>query len=377
MTRRRLPASIFALPFLAALHLAIGASVASAQDDPPPYVLHVYTNLIQVPTLILSKAHKPLPPVPLTNFDISLDSGPTFHPTQMRLEGDDPISLAILIDASDPDNSIVRNFSLALSSLVPGFLHSQDHVTVYALDCALIRSSDDLPASAFLLRDGVELALAATNLHGPKRHTTCANKLRLLDSVVTITNTLASMPGRRVLLVVSNGIDTASQTKWVNNPRYLNLAGVSVFGLRSSFASATAEDNAQFYSRHAYGAVSGSQSSYEDLFRELCEMNGGMVLSTRAKDLTRNLDTFVDLLRNRYILEFPRSNDAPSGLHNIAVTIPQKDAFITTAGVLIPLADPKLLADPNTVPTTPSQIKFGTRRPLDPNNPSQPTTPPH
>jgi hypothetical protein len=372
MARFRMSAS--ALLLVAGTLAGLGVTRTQAQDD-APYVLHVYANLIQVPTLVLSKAHKPLPPVPLTKFDISLDSGPPFHPTQMRLEGDDPITLAILIDASDPDDSIVPKFSLALSSLSPGFLHPQDHVTIYALDCALIRSSDDVPANAVLLRDGVEQALAVPNLHGPKRRSTCANKLRLLDSIVTVTRKLASMPGRRVLLVVSNGIDTASQTKWADNLHYLNIAGVSIFGLRSSYASSAAEDNSQLYSRRPYG--SGSQNYYEDLFRELCEMNGGTILSTHSRDLARNLGNFVTLVRNRYILEFPRANDSPSGLHNITVTIPKTDAFITTAGVLVPLADPKLLADPNTVPSTPSQIKFGTRRPLDPNNPSQPTTPPH
>ena len=375
MTRRRFPASTFALLLLAALLSALGATAVSAQDDPAPYVLHVYANLIRVPTLVLSKARKPLPPVPLTKFDISLDSGPTFHPTQMRLEGDDPVSLAILIDASDSHDSIVQNFSLALASLSPGLLHPQDHVTIYAVDCALIRSSDDVPASASLLSAGVDHALAAPNLHGPKRHSNCMESLRLWDSVVTVTRPLADMPGRRVLLIVSNGADKSSQTKWVDTLRAMNLAGVSVFGLRSSYAALAAQDAAQFYSRHSFGIPASMQTPYEDPFQELCEANGGIILSSRSKDLSRALATFVSLLRNRYILEFPRSNDAPGGLHNIAVTIPQKDAFITTAGVLIPLADPKLLADPNTVPSTPFQIKFGTHRPLDPNNPSQPTPP--
>jgi hypothetical protein len=377
MTRRRFPASTFALLLLAALLSALGATAVSAQDDPAPYVLHVYANLIQVPALVLSKARKPLPPVPLTKFDISLDSGPTFHPTQMRLEGDDPISLAILIDASDSHDSIVQNFSLALSSLSPGFLHPQDHISIYAVDCALIRSSNDLPAGAFLLRAGVDHALAALNLHGPKRHSNCADTLRLWDSVVTVARALADMPGRRVLLIVSNGTDKGSQTKWADTLRNINLVGVGVFGMRSSYAATATQDAAQFYSRHSFGVPASMQTPYEDPFQELCEANGGIILNSRSKDLSRTLATFVTLLRNRYILEFPRSNDAPSGQHNITVTISRTDAFITTAGVLVPLADPKLLADPNTVPTTPSQIKFGTRRPLDPNNPSQPLNQPH
>jgi len=364
MTRRPTPASGLTLLFAAALIVHAAVTGAQAQD-PAPYTLHVYTSLIQVPALVLSANRKPLPPIPLQNFDISLDAGPTFHPTQMRLEGDDPLSLAILLDASVDQDSMAKNFATALASLSPGFLHPQDHVTVYVMDCVLVRSINDAPATAAVLRGGIVGALAFPTLHGKKSRPACGSKLRLWDSITRITMTLSDLPGRRVLLIASDGVDGGSQTKWSDLVHFASLNSVSIFGLRNPDLSTISNRMSQRFGRGLSGFSTTGQDPREDLFQALCELNGGMILSTRAKDLTRNLESFVTLVRNRYILEFPRANDAPPGPHNIQVTIPKTNAFITTAGVVVPLADPKLLADPNTVPSDPTQVKFGTRRPLD------------
>ena len=40
-------------------------------------------------------------------FRLSLDSGPTFQPTHVRMEGDDPISMAILIDTMVPKSELL------------------------------------------------------------------------------------------------------------------------------------------------------------------------------------------------------------------------------------------------------------------------------
>src|SRR6185437_15102769 len=77
---------------------------AQAEGTPPAqaYTLHAYANLIQVPTLVLGADRHPLPPFSREQFTLRLDSGPPFHPAQIHREGDDPISLAIVIDDSAP-----------------------------------------------------------------------------------------------------------------------------------------------------------------------------------------------------------------------------------------------------------------------------------
>jgi len=365
MTRRLPPASSIPLILISALILHTASGEAQGAD-PVPYTLHVYTNLIQIPTLVLSTSRKPLPPIPLQKFDISLDAGPTFHPSQIRLEGDDPISLAILLDASLEPDTILKNFPNALAALASGSLHPDDHVSIYAVDCTLVRSTEDTPASPAALREGVLHALSYPTLHGKKKGSACGSKLRLWDAVTSATQGLANFPGRRVLLIVSDGIDGSSQVKWNDAVHFANWKSVAIFGLRSPYAPVVSAPVPQQFGRRSAGFSTAGQELNEDPFRQLCELDGGMILNTRAKDLAHNLESFVTLLRNRYILEFPRANDAPPGSHNIEVTIPKTSAFITTSGVIVPVPDPKLLADPNTVPSAPTQVKFGTRRPLDP-----------
>src|ERR1700690_3084897 len=69
---------------------------AAAQDEAP--TLHVYTNLVQVPTLVLNRNGRPPAPIAEDRFFVSVDGGPKFRVTHARLEGDDPISLAIVLD---------------------------------------------------------------------------------------------------------------------------------------------------------------------------------------------------------------------------------------------------------------------------------------
>ena len=81
---------------ICALGLAAGwgEGVLRAQDaltpqDQPIHTLHVYTNLMQIPVLVLSAYRTPMATIAASKFSVSIDSGPRFRPTHVRLEGDD------------------------------------------------------------------------------------------------------------------------------------------------------------------------------------------------------------------------------------------------------------------------------------------------
>lgn len=74
---------------------------------------------------------------------------------------------------------------------------------------------------------------------------------------------------------------------------------------------------------------------------------------------------FVTLVRERYIVEFPRPANATSGEHVKEIRISGEDYFIRPAGTSVPLPDPALLVDPTTVPSDPSLTpEVGKRRPM-------------
>ena len=76
-----------------ALAAELSGVALAAQDGPKAVVdggvptLHVYTNLIQVPTLVLWQSYEPVSkPIAENRFSVSIDSGPWFGATHVRQE---------------------------------------------------------------------------------------------------------------------------------------------------------------------------------------------------------------------------------------------------------------------------------------------------
>ncbi|HET6216588.1 MAG TPA: hypothetical protein VFE27_06180 [Acidobacteriaceae bacterium] len=110
-----------------------------------------------------------------------------------------------------------------------------------------------------------------------------------------------------------------------------------------------------------------SRPSPEAAFQLVCAQTGGLVLTTKIGKVSRGLERFTTMLRERYILEFPRTDSAASGPHSLDVTIANSNAVIRSTGISVPIADPRILADPTTVPSDPSHApQLGKRRILTP-----------
>jgi hypothetical protein len=371
MKRRSAPPSSIPLLAAAGLALALGTRGVSAQDANPSYTLHVYTNLVQVAALVLNDERKLPPPIKREQFNISLDQGPLFHPTQMRVEGDDPISLSILLDVSSEHDDLVKSFAKTFPMLVPQYLHPKDHVSIYALDCVLMRTSNDIPADPEALKAGIASALVSPGLHGVKRGD-CRSSVHLWDSVVRLTDALGELPGRRVLVIVSDGKDGKSAASFSDASMHAIASSVAIFGLRDwievlrerGLAAQTARGGRLPVSALASGP-GGHAKDDEDLFDLLCGGNGGFVQDIAQKEMAKTLQEMVTMLRSRYILEYPRPDAGEPGRHTFNITVAGTPDRVWAPGVSYPSADPALLADPSTVRSAPSPATFGTRRPLD------------
>jgi hypothetical protein len=347
------------LILLAALTTPQLRAQTAPQPTPPeasPYTLHVYTNLLQIPTLVLNPTLHPLPPISPDKFNISLDSGPTFHPTHMRLEGDDPIDLAILLDLSGDTYNLQSALSHSIQVFTKQSLQPHDHVSIYAIDCIFVRAANDVPANeSDRIAHALDEATTYPDLHGEgERSPRCAKSLHLWNALTKVAESIGTMPGRRVILVISNGRDTRSVVTWSELARYASARSIAIFGLYPAF-----DMNLSSFS---------FRLDEQDQFDQLCQLTGGLVLSTSYPSVPTNLKRVVDLLRGRYILEFPRPDAGGVGDHHIDVTITKTDAFIRPAGISYPAPDPALLKDPTTIPSTPSPATFGTRHPLDQKN---------
>jgi hypothetical protein len=180
------------------LCLAGWGGVAIAAQDAGISTLHVYENLIQIPVLVLDPQGAPLEPIDPRRFAISIDSGPRFRPT-VRLEGDDPISLSILLDARGPEDDLLPKIDAAIAGLAPLSLQARDQVSVYALDCTLIKTLDAAPAEQERLRRAVDSALRSWTYRRQDKHRSdCNPTLHLSDALTFVMDSLHRLPGRRV-----------------------------------------------------------------------------------------------------------------------------------------------------------------------------------
>lgn len=343
---------------LALLLLATAVGLCAQQPE-KPYTLHVYTNRIQIPTLVLKKSRSgvPQPDTELTmsQFGITLDAGPVFHPTGMHVQGDDPINLAVLLDLG-PEGVTAGVIGDHLEALARQ-MKPQDRFSLYAFHCSMKATADSVPATAEAIRAAVKDAFAA-QLGPPPGQEPCDSQQVFWDSVQKAMLQLEPMRGRNTLLLFSNA------ALHHNNAHSLtHVAGrarVTVLAIRNTELFKKA-DLTQVY-RGYYGAIRFT----EDPLHDLCAVTGGYLFSTGPGEFETTIQAILPDLRSRYILEFPRPDQFTQENHTVVVTLPSaRHDIALPAGTVaqVDMTDPN---DPSVVRGPPSPAVFGSRRPIDP-----------
>jgi hypothetical protein len=381
------PALSCAVPILFTLSAAVGLAQANTAATPSPAAspaadstatLRVYSNLKQVPVLVLSHNYERMKPMDPAGFRLSLDSGPRFRPTYVRREGDDPISLAILIDQTKPDNELLPSLIKAIAALPPDFLHSQDRVSIYAIDCTLIRTTYETTANPTVLADGVRRAMSPWQIRQTQNEELkkekkippppCRVALPLWDSMAEVLKDLDQQPGRRVLLAITDGKDTGSRTIWKDVMVHAQIRSEAVFGLLPT--PTTVIKLSESFKRDETAEIrhieSPSFGGPEDKFEQICVNSGGIPLQATEHTTLFRLKEFTQMLRERYILEFPRGTNEEAGVHTIAVTYKKKsNLYIATTGITVPIASEDERESTKTLQPNPSRAPtLGSRKVL-------------
>ena len=191
----------------------------------------------------------------------------------------------------------------------------------------------------------------------------CELRGRLWDGLAQVATALSDLPGRRVILVVTDGHDMGSKRSWNEVRAFAQENGIAIFGLNYVPASPTGMGNYR-PGRGGYLPSGVDASAVENGLISVCELSGGVVM--RINDpvaLSKSLERFVGMLRDRYIVEFPRPANSTRGEHGMEVKIDKGSYKIRPSGVSIPLPDPALMSDPTTIQADPSHTpEQGTRK---------------
>jgi hypothetical protein len=338
-----------------ALSSALGlmAQDKPADHDEPVPTLHAYADLVQIPTLVLGQNLKRIEPrIDERRFSISVDSGPWFQVTHVRREGDDPISLSILLDRSAMD--FMPNLNRQIADLAPNLLAPRDHVSLYGLGCGLNRFLDDAPADSAKLLAGVDALMTPWMTASGKEPGCTQQPVRLWDALGYIATRMEDLPRRRVILVISDGNDKGSVRKWNEVRAYIQVVGIAVFGIPRMQVRGS-----------SVTAPMPIRSDVNPLL-SICELSGGMLMPTMPGLMEKTLQRFMTMLRERYILEFPRPSNSTRGEHGVEIRIAGGDNyFVRATGVSALLPHDSVLKDPTTVPSDPSRApEQGKRRVL-------------
>jgi hypothetical protein len=296
--------------------------------------------------LILSPSRDPLRDViPSNRIFVSIDAGPWFRATHARPEGDDLISISILLDLRGGASHLMDHVDDALGSLAPAGLHPTDVVSLYALDCEVIRTLNAAYANGALLRVGGAELVRGWRMRTAS-HKRCTEHVSLQDTLLYLVNEMNTRPGRRVLLVVSEGLDEPSKVAWRQIAETAQSGGTAIFGV-SPQAS-------QLPSFQQVRGVHLSMSDGAPAMDEVCQLSGGTLVGTASWRFARTLADVLSMVRGRYVVDFPRPVNSTPGRHTLEVRVEKSAAFVRPAGISLPIADPATLADPTTVPSDPT-----------------------
>jgi hypothetical protein len=325
----------FFLPLL--LLIAFAHPLLRAQEPEPispqedaPYTLHLYTRLVELPTIILlPRGHASTPINPQT-INIALDSRRSFHPISIRLEGNDPLSLAILLDVSGDDHSnILPALSQSFSAWVAGSFQPQDRLSIYSLDCDLRRSADGQSPIPALLQPRLDSSITPLPAQDRKSRPPCRKAVGLRDAIAFIMTQLSALPGRRALIILTDGRDEQGIMKWSDLAYAATLHAVTLFALT---------------------VPSPTLYQWGGELNTLTQHSGGFFFSTAPARLPAAMARFVELLRTRYILQFSMPVNLGPGLHHVNVTLTKTAATIRPSGITVPSNDPSTRTGPVNIP---------------------------
>jgi Ca-activated chloride channel family protein len=286
---------------------AITAGVALLLMAPPQQIFRVGVDAVAVDVLV-TNGHEPIGGLTASDFELR-DSGVLQRIDSVLFE-DVPLSMMLVLDASSSmDRLSLRNLQQAGSAVV-GLLRAGDRGSVLTFSEAAHFSSE-------WTSDHQELARA---IEGVRASGTTA----LHDAAYAALTLRDPQPGRRLILMFSDGDDTGSSLSGqtvIEIARRSDAVAYTV-GLRNVTGKRLGYlvDFRSGVQRDARGV--GSSELTKSFLAALAEETGGKYLDAeRSERLNETFVRIVTEFRSRYLLTYIPTGVETGGWHPIDVTL--------------------------------------------------------
>ena len=232
---------------------------------------------------------------------------------------DGACSLVFLVESSTAD------YFLAKLGHNP-FLNAQKLLdSIAAVDrIAVVTYSDEPRLFLDFTTDKAQALMALRQLSAQTIATNVGSGwLDLTSSLAGTIDWLTLVPGNKVILLISTGVDTSPANSWEIVQEKLRMSDVrvlaiSIFGDFRKFAKSKKLSSDQIAAR---AQLKRGMVQTDDLLRQICEPSGGHAYFPKAaQDFDRAYAEIAQLVRGEYAIEFvPPVTDGK--IHNIMVKV--------------------------------------------------------
>jgi hypothetical protein len=326
----------------------IGLGQAASPPSETP-TIHVTTDLIEVPVLSLKPPFQPVSGLNRSNFTIRLDGGPAFHPSYVRRQGNEPLSLSMLVDAEASEQwHLSTALQTAIGNVPSDLLHDTDRLSFFVSGCRLVRSLYNAPANLNHDRETIVHAAADSNFKMAFDGEKSCQRPAVDKVLETVISQFAADAKWKVLLIIESGERPMEARSLQEVQGIAAVRGVTIFAIK--------------YLRE--GSFPSSIYSATEGLNLLVGSLGGVSIHSSFEDLGAVIETVLSIIRQRYILSFPRPGNGSSGAHRLEIRSNVKGVIVRSSAASAPLLDTTLCtgADRSWL-CTEQRPKYGSSKP--------------
>lgn len=258
-----------------------------AVEIDPDEVIRVNSNLVPIPASVIDDLGRAISDLEVKDFELRVDGQP--RPIGDVSRAETPVRLALLFDNS---YSLRAARELEKQSAMRFF-----RTVIRPVDQAAIYSVSTEPILEQAMTGDVSKLMRVIDRYGEPEGATA-----LLDTIVQAADYLRPQTGRKVIVIVSDGVDTVSNTDFAETVRRVQSSDCQVYAVQNNIS-----ENQNLRDLTA-----------ESRLRELTTQTGGAVFAPKTtNDLPAAFAQISADLAQQYVLSYYPNDDRRDGRFRI------------------------------------------------------------